>query len=235
MAGSERYPAAMPRRRLRRSIARSFLAATGWQPEGSRPEPDRYVLIAAPHTTNWDFPYLLAFARIFDLEISWMGKSSLFHPPFGGIMRALGGIPIRRERSHNVVAAMVDAFAVRERLGLVVPAEGTRDYVDHWKSGFYHIARTARVPIVLSYLDYSRRRGGFGPVFHPSGEIKRDMDRIRAFYADKQGKFPERFGRIRLREEETSGSACPGSEDLVAATLGALQLEQADSMVDDDR
>jgi len=226
----------MLRRRLRRSIARSFLTATRWQPEGSRPEPDRYVLIAAPHTTNWDFPYLLAFAAIFDLEISWMGKSGLFRPPFGGIMRALGGIPIRRERSHQVVAAMVEAFAVRDRLGLVVPAEGTRDYVDHWKSGFYHIACMARVPIVLSYLDYSRRRGGFGPVFHPSGEVKRDMDRIRAFYADKQGKFPARFGRIRLREEETSASGSPGSGDLVVETTGGLPLPSAAAaMVDEGR
>jgi 1-acyl-sn-glycerol-3-phosphate acyltransferase len=235
MAVRGRYAFAMPRRRLRRWIARSFLAATGWEAEGPRPEPDRYVLIAAPHTTNWDFPYLLAFATIFDLEISWMGKSSLFRPPFGGIMRFLGGIPIRRERSHNVVASMVEAFAVRERLGLVVPAEGTRDYVDHWKSGFYHIARTARVPIVLSYLDYSRRRGGFGPVFHPSGEIKRDMDRIRAFYADKQGKFPERFGRIRLREEDATRSGGPGSEDLVTATIEAVRLERISAMVDEDR
>src|SRR6056297_953683 len=112
----------MPKRPLRWWIARGFLAATGWKPEGPGPEPDRYVLIAAPHTTNWDFPYLLAFATVFGLEISWMGKSSLFRPPLGWLMRALGGIPIARHRRGNLVAAMKTAFDERERLALVVPA-----------------------------------------------------------------------------------------------------------------
>jgi 1-acyl-sn-glycerol-3-phosphate acyltransferase len=172
-------------------------------------------LIAAPHTTNWDFAYLLAFASVFDLEISWMGKASLFRPPFGWIMRALGGIPIVRHRRENVVAAMATAFEERAQLRLVVPAEGTRDHVDYWKSGFYHIARAARVPIIPSYLDYARKRGGFGPEFEPTGDIPADMDHFRRFYEGRQGKYPERFGRIRLSEEDDpdipsrTGSANP--------------------------
>jgi 1-acyl-sn-glycerol-3-phosphate acyltransferase len=190
------------RRRIRRALARLFLAATGWKPEGERPTPERYVLIAAPHTTNWDFPYLLAFAEHFGLTISWLGKASLFRPPLGPIMRALGGIPIERSRSENRVAEMARLFTEREALGLVVPAEATRSRAEYWKSGFYYIAMAADVPVVLSYLDYQRRRGGFGPAFVPSGDVARDMDTVRAFYADKKGKYPEAFGPVRLREED---------------------------------
>ncbi len=192
----------MPKRPIRRLLARIFLAATGWKPDGVRPEPRQYILIAAPHTTNWDFPYLLAFAEYFELQINWMGKHTLFVPPFGFIMRALGGIPVRRHRRENLVESLAELFEEYDDLGLVVPAEGTRDHVDHWKSGFYHIARTANIPIVMSYLDYAKKRGGSGPALQPSGDLRKDMDEVRAFYEGKQGKYPERFCRIRLLEEE---------------------------------
>ncbi len=189
------------KRRLRRLAARLFLSATGWKPDGEKPAAARYVLIAAPHTTNWDFPYLLAFAEHFDLHISWLGKASLFRAPFGALMRALGGIPIERTRSENRVAEMARVFSEREELGLVVPAEATRGRTDYWKSGFYYIALTAGVPIVMSYLDYTKKIGGIGPAFMPTGDVAGDMDAVRRFYADKQGKYPESFGPIRLREE----------------------------------
>jgi 1-acyl-sn-glycerol-3-phosphate acyltransferase len=192
----------MPKRPVRRLLARALLAITGWKPDGVRPEPKLFVLIAAPHTTNWDFVYLIAFAAYFEVEISWMGKASLFRRPFGGFMRALGGVPVQRRKRENLVDAMAKAFSDRQELGLVVSAEGTRDYVEYWKSGFYHIAVTARVPIVMSYLDYSTKRGGFGPAFHPTGNLSQDMDAVRAFYEGRKGKFPELFGRIRLLEED---------------------------------
>jgi len=187
---------------LRWWIARGLLAITGWKADGVRPDAPRCVLIAAPHTTNWDFPYLLIFAAYYDLEIHWMGKHGLFRPPMGWIMRALGGIPIVRHRSENIVLAMARAFKERDDLILVVPAEGTRSRVDYWKSGFYHIARTADVPIVMSYLDYTKKRGGFGPALHLTGNVHEDMDEIRAFYEGKEGKHPKNFGPIRLREED---------------------------------
>ena len=130
-------------RPVRRILARLFLALTGWKPGGGRPEPSRYVLIAAPHTSNWDFPYLIAFAWLYDVRIAWLGKHTLFRPPAGFIMRALGGIPVRRERRENRVMAMARAFDGRDQLALVVPAEGTRGYVEYWRSGFYHIAMEA--------------------------------------------------------------------------------------------
>jgi 1-acyl-sn-glycerol-3-phosphate acyltransferase len=189
---------------MRRALSRAFLARTGWEPEGERPRARRFVLIAAPHTSNWDLPYLLALSESFDLRVSWLGKKALFGPPLGPLMRALGGIPVQRDRRNNLVAQVADVFAAASELALVVPAEGTRSRTEHWKSGFYHIARTAKVPIVCGYLDYARRRGGFGPSFEPSGDVARDMDLVRAFYADKVGKYPDCFGPVRLRDEELS-------------------------------
>jgi 1-acyl-sn-glycerol-3-phosphate acyltransferase len=186
---------------MSRLLARVFLRLTGWKPEGSRPAARRCVLIAAPHTSNWDLAYLLALASVFGVKISFMAKHTLFRGPMGWAMRRVGGIPVRRHRSENLVEQMAGALASADSLCLVVPAEGTRAYAPHWKSGFYHIARAARVPIVLGYLDYARRRGGFGPELVPTGELSQDMDEIRAFYANKVARYPDQFGPVRLKEE----------------------------------
>jgi 1-acyl-sn-glycerol-3-phosphate acyltransferase len=119
-------------------------------------------------------------------------------------MKALGGIPVVRNRRENLVDSLARAFEEHEALGLVVPTEGTRGYAEYWKSGFYHIALRADVPIIMSFLDYSKKEGGFGPAFFPAGDVGRDMDGIRAFYSGKQGLHPELFGPIRLREEKES-------------------------------
>jgi len=187
---------------VRKPLARAFLSATGWKPEGERPTAPRFVLIAAPHTSNWDLAYLLALAEVYDLHISWMGKHQIFRWPFGGLFRTLGGIPIRRHERADRVGAMAKEFAERETFALVVPSEATRAWAPHWKSGFYQIARRAEVPIVMGFLDYRRQRGGFGPALRVTGDVKQDMDRIRSFYADKIGKYPEKFGPVKLREEE---------------------------------
>jgi 1-acyl-sn-glycerol-3-phosphate acyltransferase len=192
-------------------VTEAFLRLTGWEIEGERPRARKFVLIAAPHTSNWDLAYLLALASRYGIKPCWMGKHTLFRPPFGWLMRRLGGIPIRRHLRENVVEQMTRAFAEREELCLTVPPEATRGRAECWKSGFYHIARGARVPIVLGYLDYARKRGGFGPEFHPTGDVVADMDRIRAFYADKVGKHPECFGEIRLREEDEPRAVAAGS------------------------
>jgi len=178
-----------------------FLRANGWEAEGEKPAASSYVLIAAPHTTNWDLFYFLAIAQSMNVRVSWMGKQSLFRGPMGRIMRALGGIPVRRDRSSNLVDQMANTFAASPGLVLTVPAEGTRAYVAHWKSGFYQIALAARVPIVLGYLDYERKVGGLGPELFPTGDVREDMSEIRAFYATIRGKYPDKFGAIRLKEE----------------------------------
>ena len=186
---------------MKRMLAKLFLRLTGWEAEGGRPVEHKFVLIAAPHTSNWDLAYLLALAAIYDIRVSWMGKHSLFRWPMGPVMQSVGGIPVRRDRRTNMVDAMAAEFDERDTLALVVPTEGTRGYTPHWKSGFYHIARKAKVPIVMGFLDYRRKRGGFGPALLPSGDLREDMDEIRGFYADKVGKHPDGFGEIRLKEE----------------------------------
>lgn len=189
--------------KIRRAIARAFLRLAGWAPEGEPPAARAYVLIAAPHTTNWDLLYFLANAWAFGISPSWMGKHTLFRGPLGPVMRWLGGIPVDRARAGGLVAQMSLAFVRWPDLVLTVPPEGTRSRALFWRSGFYQIALAAKVPIVMGYLDYARRRGGLGPTLIP-GDLRADMDAIRAFYADKRGKHPERFGEVRLKEELSS-------------------------------
>jgi 1-acyl-sn-glycerol-3-phosphate acyltransferase len=191
---------------MKKRLARWLLRLFGWQLEGARPEFDRYILIAAPHTSNWDLPLMLAFAAAFDIKITWMAKHSLFNPPMGWIMRALGGMPIVRHKNQNVVSSMAKTLKTESRLALVVPTEGTRERAEYWKSGFYHIARQAGVPIVPSFLDFGQKRGGFGPALETSGNIQQDMQYFRDFYSGMKGKFPENFGPIRLKDEETADS-----------------------------
>jgi 1-acyl-sn-glycerol-3-phosphate acyltransferase len=186
---------------VRRALARLLLAAMGWKIEGHKPSHRKYVLIAAPHTSNWDFPMMILFAWAFGVSISWMGKESLFNPPLGWVMSALGGIPVKRG-NNNSVEGLVDSFKRRNALVLVVPTEGTRARADYWKSGFYHIARGAMVPIVPSYLDFGQKRGGFGPAMTATGNVRRDMALLREFYEPMSGLYPEKFSPVRLREEE---------------------------------
>jgi 1-acyl-sn-glycerol-3-phosphate acyltransferase len=169
------------------------------------PIPAKCVMIAAPHTTNWDFPLTLALAKASGVKISWLGKRSLFRGPLGPIMRHLGGVAVDRAAPGGMVASLVAAFDTSDQLALVVPAEGTRSLTEHWKSGFYRIAEAAEVPIVLAFVDRATRSGGFGPAIAVTGDIVADMDRIRAFYADKQGLKAGRFGPIRLKEEAAAG------------------------------
>jgi 1-acyl-sn-glycerol-3-phosphate acyltransferase len=152
------------------------------------------VLIAAPHTSNWDLPYTLMVAFALRLNIYWMGKQSIFSFPFGGLMKWLGGIPVNREQSNNLVNASAQAISdAQGSLQLVVPPEGTRSKTRYWKTGFYYIALGAQVPIVMAYMDYGRKRSGLGPVFQPTGNIEQDMLAIKAFYAPFKGKNAEQF------------------------------------------
>ena len=172
-----------------------FLRLTGWKVVGALPpEAVKSVLIAAPHTSNWDLPYTLMVAFTLRLNVYWMGKSSLFKPPFRGVMMWLGGIPVDREKSSNLVAASSAAILnATGALQLIVPPEGTRSGTRYWKTGFYYIASGARVPIVLAYLDYDKKIGGLGPVFQTTGDIDADMSAIKAFYANVKGKNSAQF------------------------------------------
>ena len=178
-------------RPIMRLMSLFFLKCIGWQVEGERPNIPKYVMIAAPHTSNWDFVMALAMIFVYRINIQIMMKATWFFWPLGPIFRWLGAIPIDRFKANNVVAQCIEDFKQREEKLLMVPPSGTRKKVLYWKTGFYHIARGAGVPIVMGFLDYRRKRGGIGPVFHPTGNIDRDMETIHAFYRDISGKYPE--------------------------------------------
>lgn len=180
---------------LLRWFSIGFLKATGWKIQGQLPANGRKsVLIAAPHTSNWDLPYTLMVAFALRLNVYWMGKQSIFKPPFRRVMLWLGGIPIQRESSNNVVEASIVAIQKADGpVQLIVPPEGTRSKARYWKTGFYYIALGANVPIVMAYMDYARKESGLGPVFEPTGNIEADMATIQAFYAPFKGKNPDQF------------------------------------------
>jgi 1-acyl-sn-glycerol-3-phosphate acyltransferase len=184
-------------------IAWPLHALTGWEFEGPLPEEKKYVLLAAPHTSNWDGLLLLSLARSVHLDMRWMIKREWLRGPMGIVLRRMGAIGIDRSGAHHVVDNMVEDFQRYERLVVVIPPEGTRKRADHWKSGFYHIAMKADVPVVCGYMDYARKRAGLSEPIRLTGNVKADMDVIRAFYEKvrPQGHSPEDFGPIRLRDE----------------------------------
>lgn len=168
-------------------IAIFLLKITGWRVVGELPTERKYVLIGAPHTSNWDFPLMLLAVLKVGMDVHWLGKDSLFPPVLGGIMRWLGGIAVDRSKNNNLVAQLVELFNARDELVVIVPPEGTRSKVERWKSGFYHVAAGANVPILLGFVDASRKELGFGPMFYPSDGYEADLPKILAFYADKRG------------------------------------------------
>ena len=178
-----------------RWLSVAFLRLTGWKVVGELPaHAAKSVLIASPPTSNWDLPYALMVCFALRLNVYWMGKSSLFKPPFRGVMMWLGGIAVDRSQSNNVVQD--SSTAIKQASGplqLIVPPEGTRSGTRYWKTGFYYIAAAAGVPILLAYLDYEKKTGGLGPVFQPSGDIEADMVAIKAFYAGFKGKNADQF------------------------------------------
>lgn len=170
--------------------SRLVLSLAGWRTEGRLPQIPKFVLVGAPHTSNWDLPFTLLMAFAFRARIHWMGKTDIFRWPFTGFFRWLGGIPVQRSQSDNLVEQSIQQFQRNDHLILTIAPAGTRKHVMRWKSGFYHIARGAGVPIVLGFLDYRRKTGGFGPLVYPTGDIAADMQTIRAFYDGVAGKNP---------------------------------------------
>lgn len=176
---------------LLRGIATGMLTLLGWQAIGKPLQDQRFVLIGAPHTSNWDFPLMLMVVLKLELKLHWMGKHSLFMFPFGGLMRWLGGIPIDRRSTHGIVDQVAAQYQQNPQLVVLVPPEGTRKKVHAWKTGFYHIANNAGVPILMGYLDVSRKEAGLADFFYPTGDADADIKKIRAFYATKKGIRPE--------------------------------------------
>lgn len=165
---------------------------TGWKTAGKLPPLKKYVAIAAPHTSNMDFIYGMCTKYILNMNLQFLGKKELFRFPFGFIFRALGGIPVERSSSNNLVAQVVAAFNKHEYFVLAMAPEGTRSHAPEWKKGFYYIAQGAGVPIVMCYLDFENKTAGIGPTFYPTGNFEKDIEEIKSFYRKIKGKFPEK-------------------------------------------
>lgn len=184
-------------------LGKTIIRITGWRVAGGVPTNNKSMLIiAAPHTSNWDLFFLLGAAYSFRLSIKYLIKNSVFIPVVGSVLSFLGGIPVDRSKRNNLVTDLATRIRESDGLALVVPPSGTRGYTDYWKSGFYRIALEADIPIVCGYLDYQQKEAGLGLSFNLTGNIKEDMDRIRAFYEPKVGRYPEKKSRIRLKEED---------------------------------
>lgn len=166
-----------------------------WTAVGAAPEPRRFVLIAAPHTSNWDFVNFLGLTTDLGLRPHFMAKLSLFRWPLARFMRQMGGIPVDRGARADMVQQMVAEFARRREFILTVAPEGTRGRAKKWKTGFYHIALAAGVPLVVGIMDYRRRTGGLGPTIWPTGDFRADMEKVLEIYRSCVPKHPDRAVR----------------------------------------
>ncbi len=176
----DRAPA--PLSRIVRALLLRLYRWKGWALEGEAPAARRFVITGAPHTSNWDFVFFLGTTHHFGIRPSFMGKLSLFRWPATRFMHDMGGVPVDRSKKGDYVAQMVAEFARRDDLALVVAPEGTRSGKAGWRSGFYHIALGAGVPIVPAWVDNTTMRGGLGPAIMPSGDYAADLAKIAAFY-----------------------------------------------------
>lgn len=183
-------------------VGRIFLTLCGWTVSGALPPDKKFVLIGAPHASNWDFPFGLAATFVFRLKTCWLGKHTLFKGPSAIIMRALGGIAIDREQAHGVVDQIVDTINSANRIVIMIAPSGTRKQTSHWRSGFYHIAHQANIPIVCGSINYKKKEINFGDSIITTGNIRQDMNTIRNYYRKMQIDDSGFTDSIYLREEQ---------------------------------
>jgi len=175
-----------------RAIAFVLRKLLGWKEVGTLPDVPQYLAILAFHTSNWDEFYGILIAFAFKVDIYFMAKHQLFRFPFAPLVRFLGGIPIDRSVSSNTVQATIDMFKKHEKFAIALAPEGTRKKVEKWKTGFYHIATGANVPIILAFLDYKTKTGGVGGVLYSTGDMKKDFLTIRKYYETVHARYPEK-------------------------------------------
>ncbi len=184
-----------PRRHspLLQAVGRIAMRVGGWRFEGALPELPKFIIIVAPHTSNWDFPVGVAAMFALDLRIHWFGKDSLFKPPHGFLFKVLGGRGIRRDTREGVVAEMAAVVRAEPQFLLALAPEGTRKRVAQWRSGFYHIAEAADVPIVPVWFDYRTKVIGIQPPMRASGNIDADFATLQALFRPEMAKRPDGF------------------------------------------
>jgi len=190
---------------------------TGWKMVGTPPSEKKFVLVAVPHTSNWDFPITLAMAFLFGFRLRWMGKHTLFKGPMGPIMRWLGGVPVVRSQKNNLVDQVVSSLKDMDECAFAIPPEGTRSKADRWKTGFYYIAQGAEVPIGLAFLDYTKKVGGFGPTFYLTGDIDKDIADMQEFYKGIHGKNIDQCANTIEGEEQPDYDSLPAADTTPAA------------------
>jgi len=175
-----------------RFFANLFLRLFGWRIAGELPDMPKYILIGAPHTSNWDF--LLFLGVIFHLKanVKFMGKAELFHNPFGWFFYWCGGVPVDRKKSQGLVEQMVEASKKSDKFILTIAPEGTRHYVSEWKMGFYHIAKNAGIPVVIAIVDGKAKTVRIGQVFHPTENMDADIKTIKNFFEGIAGVNPRK-------------------------------------------
>lgn len=176
-----------------RMIAIAIAAITGWKVVAEKPALKKAVFVGAPHTSNWDFLVMLMGILVWRLDMRWIGKHTLFVGPLGPVMRWLGGIPLNRDSSINFVDQMIRHFDNSDSLLLIIAPEGTRKPVERWRSGFYHMAYGASVPIVLTYVDYGKKEVGIKAIEMPAGDAEKDIARYQKLYAGITGKNPHHY------------------------------------------
>jgi 1-acyl-sn-glycerol-3-phosphate acyltransferase len=184
---------------LRKGFARLVLRLSRWTAVGSVPPSG--ILVGAPHTSNWDWVAMLLLTWRDGVQARVLIKRELFRGPLAPLLRVTGGIPLDRKNPGETVRALLDQAKDDDRFLLVLAAEGTRGKAEFWKSGFYKISQQTGLPVTLGFVDGPSRTMGFGPTFTPTGDVRADMDMVRAFYADKRGINPELRSEPRLREE----------------------------------
>lgn len=175
---------------MKRIIAKMFFQFLGWRIDQTYHEKSkRSVLVMAPHTSNWDFVFGRMAFNIYGLKVKFLIKGSLFKGPLDPILRAMGGLPVDRNKKTNMTDAVAEMYKEKEQLCIVFTPEGTRSYNKEWKKGFYYIAQKANVPIILSYVDYKTRTGGFfKEEFIPTGDVDKDIETIKGFYKGIEGR-----------------------------------------------
>lgn len=169
-----------------------FTTLFGWKVVGEFPSGlKKYVVIGAPHTSYWDFIIGMLVRSILSEKINFIGKASLFKPPFGFIFTWLGGTPVDRSKNNNLVDAIVQVFDSREEFRLALSPEGTRSKVDNWKTGFYYIAKGAKAPIIMFTFDFGKKQVALSKPYYPTDDIDKDFKFFKNFYKDVKGKYPE--------------------------------------------
>lgn len=189
---------------LRTAFARTILRLARWRTVGRVPRSG--ILVGAPHTSNWDWVAMLLLTWSDGVQARVLIKRELFRGPLAPLLRATGGIPLDRKNPGETVRSLLAEARKDDEFLLVLAAEGTRDKAEYWKSGFYRIAQQTGLPVSMGFIDGPSRTMGIGPTFTPSGDVGADMDRVRAFYADKRGIHPRKRTEPRLREEDRTPS-----------------------------